>query len=61
MKEFTYQDEARRGRLERLDYTGAGGARKHALVYLPYGYGSDPARRYDVLYLMHGGGGNPEH
>ena len=61
MKEFTYQDEARRGRLERLDYTGAGGARKHALVYLPYGYDSDPARRYDVLYLMHGGGGNPEH
>lgn len=61
MKRFALQDEPRRGRLERLDYTGAGGARKYARVYLPYGYDDDPERRYDVLYLMHGGGGDPEH
>ena len=61
MKRFVERDEPRRGRLERLDYTGAGGVRKYALVYLPWGYDDDPARRYDVLYLMHGGGGDPEH
>jgi len=61
MKRFEPQEEPRRGRLERLDYTGAGGVRKHARVYLPFGYDDAPARRYDVLYLMHGGGGNPEH
>lgn len=27
--------------------------RKHAVVYLPYGYTED--RQYDVVYLMHGG------
>ena len=61
MKPFEYREEARRGRLERLDYVGAGGREKHAQVYLPFGYDDAPARRYDILYLMHGGGGNPEH
>ena len=30
--------------------------RKHAVVYLPYGYSKD--RQYDVFYLMHGGWGD---
>lgn len=30
--------------------------RKHAVVYLPYGYNRD--RQYDVFYLMHGGWGD---
>jgi hypothetical protein len=30
--------------------------RKHAVVYLPYGYTKD--RQYDVFYLMHGGWGD---
>ena len=30
--------------------------RKHAVVYLPYGY--DSAKRYDIFYLMHGGWSN---
>lgn len=30
--------------------------KKHAIVYLPYGYSKD--QKYDVFYLMHGGGGD---
>jgi enterochelin esterase-like enzyme len=30
--------------------------KKHAVVYLPYGYSKD--QKYDVFYLMHGGGGD---
>src|SRR5436190_12766093 len=30
--------------------------KKHAVVYLPYGYRKD--QKYDVFYLMHGGGGD---
>lgn len=30
--------------------------RKHAVVYLPYGYSKD--QKYDVFYLMHGGWGD---
>lgn len=30
--------------------------RKHAVVYLPFGYSKD--RQYDVFYLMHGGWGD---
>lgn len=32
------------------------GSWRHALVYLPPGYDSQPKRRYPVLYLQHGGG-----
>lgn len=33
--------------------------KKHARVYLPYGYkAKDKKTKYDVLYLMHGGGDN---
>jgi enterochelin esterase family protein len=32
------------------------GTWRHALVYLPPGYDSQPATRYPVLYLQHGGG-----
>ena len=60
MKQFQYFDESCRGTLRRLNYIGAHGARKYAMVYLPYGYDDDPERRYDILYLMHGGGGNPD-
>lgn len=60
MKQFVFNDLDRRGTLRRIDYTGARGARKYAMVYLPYGYDADPERRYDILYLMHGGGGNPD-
>ena len=60
MKLFAYQDEDRRGTLRRLDYVGAQGARKYAMLYLPYGYDDDPERRWNILYLMHGGGGNPD-
>ncbi len=60
MKLFTYLDEERRGSIRRLEYTGAQGARKYALVYLPWGYDAEPERRYPVLYLMHGGGGSPD-
>ena len=60
MKLFEYQDENCRGRIERFEYTGTEGARKYALVYLPYGYDSEQGRRYDILYMMHGGGGSPD-
>lgn len=30
--------------------------KKHAVVYLPYGYSKD--KKYDVFYLMHGGWGD---
>ena len=30
--------------------------KKHAVVYLPYGYSKD--QKYDVFYLMHGGWGD---
>ncbi|MBE5921952.1 MAG: hypothetical protein E7269_04265 [Lachnospiraceae bacterium] len=33
---------------------------KDALIYLPYGYESEPQRSYPVFYLMHGGGGNSD-
>jgi enterochelin esterase family protein len=32
------------------------GSWRHALVYLPPGYDSQPKTRYPVLYLQHGGG-----
>lgn len=60
MELYAYQDENRRGTLRRLNYVGANGARKYAMVYLPWGYDADPERRFNVLYLMHGGGGNPD-
>ena len=60
MEIFAYDDEPRRGRIERFEYTGAKGSRKYALVYLPYGYDDDPQRRYNILYMMHGGGGSPD-
>lgn len=60
MKQFAYFDAPQRGTLRRVDYVGAHGARKYALVYLPYGYETDRERRYDILYLMHGGGGSPD-
>ena len=60
MKQFAYFDAPQRGTLRRVDYVGAHGARKYALVYLPHGYETDRERRYDILYLMHGGGGSPD-
>ena len=60
MNLHSYSDEPRRGTVRRLDYVGAEGARKYALIYLPWGYGDDPERRYNILYLMHGGNGNPD-
>ncbi len=60
MKQISYFDEAHRGTMRRLDYVGAQGARKYALIYLPYGYDDDLERRYPILYLMHGGLGNPD-
>ena len=60
MKIFAYDDEPRRGRIERFEYTGAQGSHKYALVYVPYGYDDEPQRRYNILYLMHGGGGSPD-
>lgn len=60
MKEFAYFDEPKRGTLRRIDYVGARGFRKYAMVYLPYGYADERERRYDILYLMHGGGGSPD-
>jgi len=32
------------------------GSWRHAMVYLPPGYESQPKKRYPVLYLQHGGG-----
>jgi enterochelin esterase family protein len=32
------------------------GTWRHALVYLPPGYDTEPSTRYPVLYLQHGGG-----
>jgi len=32
------------------------GSWRHAMVYLPPGYDSQPKKRYPVLYLQHGGG-----
>ena len=60
MKAYVYQDVNERGTIRRIDYVGARGAKKYALVYLPFGYDADPERRYDILYLMHGGSGNPD-
>lgn len=46
---FNYMAHARDGKL----------IKKHARVYLPYGYkAKDKKTKYDVLYLMHGGGDN---
>ena len=45
MKFFEFQDENCRGRIERFEYIGAEGARKYALVYLPFGYYDEPERR----------------
>ena len=60
MKQYGFLDAERRGQIRRLDYIGAGGARKYAMIYLPWDYENRPERRYDIFYLMHGGGGNPE-
>ena len=50
----------RQGKIEDFKYTAhhAGKTiRKHARVYLPYGYkAKDKDTKYEVLYLMHGGG-----
>lgn len=46
------------GNVERFEYTTDEGNKKHAMVYLPYGYNA--AQKYDILYLMHGGGGSAE-
>ena len=59
MKQFSYSDETCRGAFRRFEYTGSEGARKYALVYLPFGY-DEGDRRYNVLYMMHGGGGSPD-
>lgn len=53
----------KQGSIEVFEYdakssTGAD-IKKHARVYLPYGYSdSDKDTKYNVLYLMHGGGDN---
>lgn len=50
------------GTIETFQYTAhkdGKAIRKHARVYLPYGYRTkDKKAKYDVLYLMHGGGDN---
>ncbi len=51
-----------KGKLELLDYDSKTyddsdkTLKKHAWVYLPYGY--DAGKKYNVLYLLHGGGCN---
>ena len=60
LEPYHYHDVSRRGTVRRVDYVGAMGKRKYALVYLPWGYDDDPGRRWDILYLMHGGGGSPD-
>lgn len=54
------QPAARQGKIETFVYTAHKNGKtikKHARVYLPYGYkAKDKKTKYDVLYLMHGGG-----
>ncbi|MCR4782616.1 MAG: hypothetical protein K5851_07745 [Lachnospiraceae bacterium] len=65
---FSYKSTARlEGHLETLnyqthDYLPDGDSnrliKKHAEVYVPYGY--DPKKQYNIIYLMHGMGGNAD-
>ena len=65
MEQTRYRDaKGPRGTVERLAYWAVNvkgeTVEKHANVYLPAGYGSDPEARYNAFYLMHGGGGNED-
>lgn len=52
------QPAAQQGTIETFNYK-AGKLKKHARVYVPYGYDkSDKQKKYNVVYLMHGGGDN---
>lgn len=52
----------KQGKVETFVYyvvRGGKNVKKHARVYLPYGYdASNKKQRYNVVYLMHGGGDN---
>lgn len=54
------QPAAQQGKIEEFWYTAHRDGKtlkKHARVYLPYGYkAKDKKTKYNVLYLMHGGG-----
>jgi len=54
------QPAKQQGKIEEFFYTAHKDGKtikKHARVYLPYGYkAKDKKTKYDVLYLMHGGG-----
>lgn len=54
------QPAGKQGKIEEFFYTAHSNGKtlkKHARVYLPYGYdASNKKTKYDVLYLMHGGG-----
>lgn len=57
------QPAAKQGKIETFFYSAhtkdGRVIKKHARVYLPYGYkAKDKKTKYDVLYLMHGGGDN---
>jgi len=56
------QPASQQGKIEEFFYTAHTNGKtlkKHARVYLPYGYKADDKKtKYDVLYLMHGGGDN---
>lgn len=55
------QTAEKQGTIEEFFYTAQSATgksiKKHAHVYLPFGYNAtDKSTKYDVLYLMHGGG-----
>ena len=63
LPQSVYSDSDRQGSVTRIeypsrDYAGDGSElTKHAIIYLPYGYGEDPDARYDLIVLCHGIGG----
>jgi enterochelin esterase-like enzyme len=55
--EFYALKDVPHGQLREIHYRStAGKTDRHAFVYTPPGYDTDPGKRYPVLYLQHGAG-----
>ena len=51
------EDEAKRGTVSYVEYTGANGEARPAQVYTPASYDPERAEPYKVVYMQHGSGG----
>ena len=55
--DFYAQKNVPHGQLREIHYwSKSGSTNRHAFIYTPPGYDSNPRRRYPVLYLQHGAG-----